>query len=31
LLSFLATAESVATEENVDHVLEILTAQGKVS
>jgi hypothetical protein len=31
LLSFLATAESVATEENVDRVLEVLTAQGKVS
>lgn len=31
LLSFLATAESVATEENVDRVVEVLTAQGKVS
>ncbi len=31
LLSFLATAESVATEENVDRVLEVLTAQEKVS
>jgi hypothetical protein len=28
LLSFLATAESVATEENVDHALEILAARG---
>ena len=31
LLSFLTTAESVATEENVDRVLEVLTAQGSVS
>jgi hypothetical protein len=31
LLSFLATAESVATEENVDHVLEVLTTREKVS
>lgn len=31
LLSFLATAESVATEENVDKTLEVLAAQGKVS
>jgi hypothetical protein len=29
LLSFLATAESVATEENVDRVLKILSSQGK--
>ena len=31
LLSFLAIAESVATEENVDKTLEVLGAQGKVS
>ena len=31
LLSFLATAESVATEENVDHALEVLTTQEKDS
>ena len=31
LLSFLATAESVATEENVDRSLEVLSAQGKAS
>ena len=31
LLSFLATAESVATEENVDRVLEVLAAQKKTS
>ncbi len=31
LLSFLATAESVATEENVDRVLEVLAAQKKAS
>lgn len=31
LLSFLATAESIATEENVDRVLEVLTAQERVS
>jgi hypothetical protein len=31
LLSFLATAESVATEENVDRVLEVLIAQEKAS
>ena len=31
LLSFLTTAESVATEENVDRVLEVLTAQESTS
>jgi hypothetical protein len=31
LLSFLATAESIATEENVDKILEVLAAQEKVS
>lgn len=31
LLSFLATAESVATEDNVDRILEVLADQGKVS
>ena len=31
LLSFLTTAESVATEENVDRVLQVLAAQEKVS
>jgi tRNA isopentenyl-2-thiomethyl-A-37 hydroxylase MiaE len=31
LLSFLALAESVATEENIDKTLEVLAAQEKVS
>jgi len=29
LLSFLATAESVATEENGDHLLNILATRGQ--
>ncbi len=31
VLSFLTTAQSVATEENVDRVLEVLTTQESTS